>query len=794
MLNIIRLHRLIFSLSFVILLLVGSAFYLKSKINADDLRVVVLSEIQKKFPQAIIKLGKIQIHMGRRIKIVANSFSMSVLKKQKKVSLVSVKNIILDVSIWSFLFGKGNIEISSKGPRFFYVKIGNQTNWDFAIGKRAEGEPSSSKQIDKVQKENARVETIEPTIKTRGTDDPEENKLAISTFLLRSNINLKFSDVLVNYHLSKDQKGSLNIDRFFINRIDFNSPTAYEVLSKVSLTLDKGKVLQFNFLLIGDFLLSEFFNKGAVQSNAHLKISNISFRPILRSFPNIKSDLNLIYTNKGKIMGDAHAILDKGHAKISFIFNGGKIDFPKVDIHLPVNKFLNMFDKKYLAISKSPTLFKVWGKAFSKKNEIVPELEWSLDPWVNIKSAEIDLKMKAKGSFKYNKLKIESNILLWDGSVESVLTANIDLNSKDKIKSYELIMKVNDIVLPFKKWQKRLYSGSKTKKDKKVEDKGKVEGGGGDERKVDAAFLTSELKNKKENNLWKIIPKGQIRMDLEGELAGKIIVKTSSNIVEIKNSELRYKKGSVRIQQKVTRRRGKLKNSFRFDLRRFDIGLLNNLFPPNVVSIRGVSHGSFYGDIIMEGDDLKYNINLKVGAKDGQIKGLDLKKYVKRSVNFFKDLEKQILLNKKNGIDFNRKIKVSTYFKEFLINANITNDKYKVVKVIFISKDKRLKIKASKGMIYTKDIKSKIFVDLAESRKISPFMKSNFEQEYFPMLWVGRGLNIYPKLSFSIEKLAKLRLKLEKNKIVKKVKKKVEKEVETLLKKSGRNLLKKLFK
>ena len=174
-----------------------------------------------------------------------------------------------------------------------------------------------------------------------------------------------------------------------------------------------------------------------------------------------------------------------------------------------------------------------------------------------------------------------------------------------------------------------------------------------------------------------------------------------------------------------------------------------------------------------------YDVQIKINAADGEIKGNKIGSYIKDLIGNVPVLSKSL---------DSRKVNLSDKFKAISFTGNLKNSHYdlKNIKYVGHSAERDISINAS-GNLYPLSKSKKGVVDVNvvdKGEKLIKNLKKNIGSDTLPMRFTGYGLDLKPDYSYTIKKVSKGAIKTQGKKQVKKV-------VEKLLKKDK---LKKVFK
>ncbi len=750
----------------------GGLFYVvKTKIKEEEIRLIAIEKIREVFPKANIELGKLDIGVGLNISIYIDKFRLDLPRKNKTVEMVSVKDFALKLPILSVLTGQGNIEVILNDPQFTYLELDKKNNWLLAMGDNIEARRPQP------QEKNQQVKA-----------DEENNLMFISPFIANSNIDLKFKNVLIRYDLNGGKAGNIKIDQFTVKDLGLRTPTAYELESNLTLFLsekegdsDEVPKLNLDVLLIGQFFLKDFFKNGVMESRAHLKVSNITspfFSHLFQKGHSIKSNMNLKLSRNGELQGQIDSNFAKNIAKLNFSIQQSKINFSNLEIKLLINEFVNNSE---IFSNSSESFFNIKGNLVIEDGKLHPNLSFSTDSEISLNFEKERFVAGLEGSLVKNNFSSEAKIKFLDGEGKVSLAGEIDLNSQrpfhEKVKNYTCKIDLSDMKLKRPFIQSVFYSQNNKEKNNPSSNK----------------KISSVKEEAVSENLF-LLPKGLVSLqwrDLEiGEqsFSGRGKWQIHLNRVKTNSMNFKYGAGTGSFLHDTSMHKNSIKSKFNLKMKNLNLGGLVDLFPPNIPELEGNLGGESRG-FISVGESFQHDINVNFNVLKGKFKEVDIRPYIQKILDVVTKVP-----TLKNKVDSGAEIGLNGDFEKIRLKGRFRQDHYRLSEFAFQGIKNRLQLDA-RGNIYPND-KSKngvVYVDLKETKIISPQLKKQTQTGALPMLFKGPQLSLTPDYSYSLKKLAKSHLKKRKSKLVKDSKEKAKSKLDDLLKGEGKKILKKFF-
>lgn len=753
-------------------------YFVSTKVKPEEIRKVAIQELQKVFPKAKVDLGKIDVSLGTSINLDAEKFVITYPHKKKNIDLFSVGKLNANIPILTILLGGGSVDIRIDKPSVKYLSDKDKNLWQLAMKK------------DDVKKDESKKKGVDSNKgdSSSSTEAKTSAAMTIPLFIANSSINLSFHEINVEYGDVSKIAGNIDINTMFIKNLGLKKDAAYEIDSAINLPADK---ISLKALLIGEFSLKDFLNKGDIRSKALLTLSEINLPQSKGRFPEIRNNIELAVGKNNQVNMGLSGEFEKSSYKLKIKLDDKEMIVRDIDINLPLMDLKMMLPEPMAIMSPNKSTLKVDGSIRLKGESIYPSLNYELSDYANFNISGFPLKVIGKGLITENKITNSSMTAMFDGSIESNFLANIDLNSKNKnldslLKSYELKLGLNKLAFQREFLQQTLYPETGKKQAQKEP---KAESG-------NATAKASATKDKKEASI-PLLPRGKITLKAkEINLGGKNLnagglITTKENAVVVKNLKFLLESGEAVINNNLKMYRNKMTSNFSLKMKEINISSFDGVMPQKFSGSTGLFNGTISGNV-QSAKKLGYNVAVDIKGSNGELKGIDLKPYLEKVVSLVKKIPG---LDKK--VDSNKKIEYNGNFKTFQLKGNFKPTHYQIKSSEFIGLDNLVEAKAN-GNIYPETKKEgKVFADIIERKYLSKYVETYAGTNVIPVLFKGKGMELNADYQYTVKKLSKKVLNKNKSKVKKKAKDKLKKEVDKIFKGKGKekidNLLKGLF-
>ena len=605
-------------ISIVIILLISIGlgyFYISSSLSSKDLEKIVKEKIKLVLPDGKLELTNFKVKYGFDINFSIGKIKSTINYKNEEVDLFKANDIYGSVSLFSILTTRPIAKITIKNPVITYIDVANKNNWSIALRKGSVTSIIESK-----------------SKKTFG--------LIIPGLINRSIINLDLSNVAISYKLSRGWSGSILLSKCSLKNLNFHSSSAFKVESNFKIDFNNENRLMFDTLVIGQFNLSELFNKGVLKSLVMFRPKNIMWNNHKIDFNDSKVTVNFMLKKSGEINGDYK--MNVGDKDIlSFIYNVNSDNTRLSNIDLKVGlpdiyKMLEM-DSSTLGIDKN--IFKLKGQIEFSDGLVKPIINFNVTPVIKWNYRFFKGDMNLEGIYSGNKVEIKAMNKLLGGNFDTIIKGTLDINSESKY----LIVKPLDIKIGLAH-----LKTSKVDLQKFIYFK---------EKKSQLAIL------KKIGPLpASILIEGkQLQIDEENFEVNSNVLLTRNNFA-VKNLSFKMGSGSGFFTSLSEFKEDKIINNFSVTTQNVPLEMFESFLPPVYGILDGRLSGPVDGKFVSNNESAnELDINFKLKIEDGKIEG------IKIDSKFDKFLSKTPFLKDKH----NRKIHIDEKFSKLSLNGKI---------------------------------------------------------------------------------------------------------------------------
>lgn len=704
-----------------VVLIAGVVYYASTKLNPEEIRKIAVAQTDKVFPNAQTSLGSVKINWGLNFKIELHQFALNTKDPAgKPVEMLAVDELIVKVPLWAVLTNGGVIEIQMDKPLMNYAEFPVGNNWTYAMGDKED------KKDEKTPEEKAKAQ--EEAIELFG----------------KSKINVKLSDVAVKYALRSNSSGQVNISRFLVKGLNFETSTAFEIASDAKFIMSDLSEVSFSTIAIGEINIADLVKNGSVSSLVIIKVNNVAKTGLEWKFPEVTTNLNLLLKKDGEISGSVATSFETQN-KISADFKMTKeIEISNINVEV-ILKDIGLIMGLDRAIDLSKAKLTAKGKLlYTEDKKVDADLAFNIAPGIGYAKDGIVATTSVDGSFKKKDIYVHVKTDVLSGLIDTIINGEFDPNEKfdmKALKPFDVKVSATRLKIPEKIIQQKLWA----KKDpaevaKEEAEAERARAAAAKEGKPAPATLPSANVNVN----WANISVGG--EDFSGR--GKIVV--SSQAIAIDGMTFKFSKGSGKLTQ--TMRLGLKSNESNFDLGITDLNLASfkPFLPPFIENFSGTFSGKVNGNATLFKAQVppKYNVNVAVDAKKGEIKKLNISEYINpllESIPMVKDQVK------------GKEVKLDGNFETLTMKGNFTNAKYALQSFNFIGLNKRVEITGS-GDIYPEPgnpQRSSMDVYFTDNGKIGDVLQKNLGARVLPVRLVGPGFAMKPEAQFTISRVAK---------------------------------------
>ncbi|MBC7541016.1 MAG: hypothetical protein H7281_19510, partial [Bacteriovorax sp.] len=589
----------------VFVVLVGGLFYFAStKLRPEEIKKITIEQTKKIFPKSEVTLQNVQIGWGLNFNINLEKLSIKALKDNQQYEMMSVDQLVVKVPLWAILTGSGVIEVKLDAPLMNYHEFTEGNNWTYAMGEKTPEEKKAEEEKEK--KEGAKANS------------------ALGIFG-KSKINVKLSDVAVNYSLRDSSKGEIKVSRFLIKGLNFESSTAFEVASSAKFVMKDRSSVAFDTIAIGEFNIADLMKNGSVSSVVIIKVNNISKTGLEWKFPEITTNIDLLLKKDGELSGKLTTTFESQN-KISANFKMTKeIELNDINVEIILKDVAAIMGlDKSIDMSKAKLSAK-GNVVYGADKKINANLNFAIAPGIVYAKEGIVASTTVSGDFKGSEISVKVKTEALDGQINTFITGQFDPNEKfdmAKLKPFDIRviaagMKIPEKVIRAKLWDKKSDEAIATEEANK---------------KAAAAAIAKGEPTKSSMGL----PPSSVNVEwsninIGGEdFAGRGKIVTSINSIAIDNMNFKFSKGTGKLSQTMIIGKSSSESKFNLEMANLNLSSFKAFLPPVVENFTGTFTGKVNGAATMfkNGKPAFYDVNVVADAKKGEIKKLNISDYI----------------------------------------------------------------------------------------------------------------------------------------------------------------------
>ncbi|MBT5095394.1 MAG: hypothetical protein HOM21_14180, partial [Halobacteriovoraceae bacterium] len=425
-----------------------------------------------------------------------------------------------------------------------------------------------------------------------------------------------------------------------------------------------------------------------------------------------------------------------------------------LNIELKIADLLSTLKDK-VPVSAGASELKINGSVnVNSKNKIYPDIKMALSPGVVYSQGDLKVVNTFNGSYKGSRIRLTLINEMLGGSVETLVSAQFNLNQKKfnlgKMKPFLVDVSAKNMVISESFIQKTLYPVVPESEKKKAEASAAA-------AESSSTAVTAKASAKKKKIVKRgppiVVPPGttniswrNIKIGQEG-FSGKGKIKTSTSGIDTKFFNFKFSKGEGKLTHSTRIRKGNLlDNKFTFNLEGLKLASLKVFMPPMLEAITGTFSGKVNGNLkLPENGNPRYNVNVKVSAIDGTIKGLDLSSKVSGVFAKIPGMKGK-----------SKKFDIPEGYETLLLNGRFQETKYNISKIHFVGIKKKVDIKGS-GPIYPPPLKkdADLKLSIIEHSFLAPLLQKEAKTNALPIRLKGPGFALTPDYAYTTKKLAK---------------------------------------
>lgn len=738
-------------------LFLGAFYYASTKLKPEEIKKIAIAQSKVIFPNADLSLEKVDIGWGFNFNIHLEKLKLIATKEGKRVDMLAVDQLVVQVPVWALLSGRGVIEVKFDAPMMNYAEFSEGNNWTYALGNK---------------KEEAKPIAGAPS------ESGDSSKTALGIFG-KSKINVKFSDILVKYSLRDNSNGEIKISRFLIKGLNFDSATAFELASTANFVMKDKSKISFDTLAIGQLNIADLVKNGSVTSMVIVKINNMAKTGLAMKFPEVTSTIDVLLKKDGELSGKILTTFESQN-KISANFKMTKeIEITDINVDIIMKDIATILGLENLADMTKTKLVSKGSVVYGADKKINANMVFTVAPGIGYSKEGITATTTVEGSFKTKELAVKTKTQILEGEITSSVAGVFDPNEKfdiAKLKVFDIKVAARGMKIPEAMIREKLWA------KKAVEEKTAVPEAGEDKTATSSPPVGLPPSNI--NLDWSNITIGN--EDFSGN--GRIV--TSLSAIAIDGLTFKFSKGTGKLTQTMTIGKNSSESKFSFEVANLNLSAFKSFLPPFIENFSGVFTGKVAGaaSIYKAPKIPTYDVTVAVDAKNGEIKKLNLSEYINpmlASIPIVKDQVK------------GKEVKWNGNFETFTMKGHFTNAQYSIPSFDFVGLDKKVQVTGS-GEIYplpSAKLSSMEVVMVDHTGKISDILLKNTGSKNLPMRVSGPGFDLKPDYAYTITKLSKGAIKTKAEEKVKEViMKNIDKVVPAAAKEKVQGLLNGLFK
>ncbi len=712
---------LIVSATGILLLVLGSLILVKSKLRPSSVRNLIVQSVQETLPGAEVSLGQIQLDFGLNIYMRINDVKLT--SKEKKSELFEATSCVLKLPLWTVVTGGGVVEILMEKPFVHYLNFGATNNWKLAL----------QNQLLSTLIEPKMEKTTTEVFQTPGTG--KKSKF-LAKLLSRIFVNIKMGDLNIVYHLSDNQSGKVRIEKFVIKGLNFESNTAFELASNVSVALSEKQKAQFELLAIGQFNLTEILQNSVLNTKAVAHIKNFVISKTDIQIPEIDAEIDLAIDKNNNVQ--APLVINFGGNSISANVIGpiGEPAIESLKMDFVLDESFNFLSIKHENLFFEKSRLHVDGKVVMHDKKLFPELKFGLTTPLLYKDEFLTGNISLGGTFLNGEYEITSIFEAYGGSVNSNLKGKLDINNFpieiDKYSPFLLKISGNKMLLPKTIFRKLFVHDAEAVTSAPAESK--LQPAPSDLKPIDVIKLPpGEITCLFDNVTLDTLP-----------MHAEATVTIKNGVIDIHHTFLKHAdasgaKGLLMFNAEIRpKSKSETSGKMRTQLEGFNVLGISPLLPKIFEGITGIFTGTISGNFSYNKKKLAYNFAANITGKNGEIKGINFREKVQSLVDKSSDTSSKL-----EDLD--------QHFDTLEFKGDLSEVQSKLKSFNFSGGQNKLSMKAN-GVMFPAELKtqSEMFVTLSDNK-----FKKYFGTSVLPMRLRGPGLWPAVDDAYTLEKLQK---------------------------------------
>lgn len=728
--------------SVFLLLSAGAIYYASTQISNEEIRKILIVQLEKSFPQAQVELGQLNISAGFNFLVKMESLKISLDQKGIKSTLLSLNDAVVSIPVWAILTGGGEVDVSINKPEIEYVVAGKDSNWSLAMsGSSQAGETKSQQETQGETSSGA----------------PSSAVYSLPLFVTESSLNLRIQDILLAYK-TEEMSGDVTLSKFLVKNFNFETPTAFEVDSVLSFKMKEDQ-MNFSTLVIGEINFAKFIQDQVLPMKAMIRTSKISVPGLAPGLGEMKTELNLTLVQSGDVSGTVKNNWDGILADFQMSMAQGALKISEIKFESSPDQLLRLIDMKIPELNSGKSLLKLGGQVnLSKDGKIIPRLDFSLSPALSYTSGQISAQVSANGKYEKTDLEVNVQTDLFSGVVTTKVTGKHDLNqpfSMEKLGPFQTTIIANNLKVSEKFIQETIYPAQAPAQKPSAE-------------------APAEPQTAKPSTAPVVLPPGRIDLALNSiyladkELNAKGVFLLKADSLATQSFTFNYVEGQGKLTHLTELKKNGMTHQFDFSIKDFDLSGINPFLPKFIGGTKGIFNTSVKGSAT----SAAYDMIINVEAKKGELLAMDISEQLNQMIKSVPILKDKVGDDK--SFDFDGK------FESLSFKAKATEKKAEFSSLKFVGINNKIDI-TGQGYLFLPPLtdKSEVLLNLKDrSGKVAKILQENVGDSLLPIQLAGPGLDLKPQYEYTASKLAKTAFENRGRKEVERAKAKVIKKVE----------------
>lgn len=731
--------------SVFLLLSAGAIYYASTQISNEEIRKILIVQLEKSFPQAQVELGQLEISAGFNFLLKMESLKISLDQKGIKSTLISLNDAVVSIPVWAILTGGGEVDVSINKPEIEYVVAGENSNWSLAMAQSSQSSDTKSQP----DSENE-----------QGEDASSSAVYSLPLFVTESSLNLRIQDILLAYK-TPEMSGDVTLSKFLVKNFNFETPTAFEVDSVLSFKMKEDQ-MNFSTLIIGEINFAKFIQDQVLPMKAMIRTSKISVPGLAPGLGEIKTELDLTLVQSGDISGSVKNNWDGILADFQMNMAQGALKISEIKFESSPDLLFRLVNMKIPELASGKSLLKLGGQVnLTKDGKIIPQLDFSLSPALSYTSGEMSAQVSANGKYEKTDLEVNVQADLFSGVVTTKVTGKHDVNqpfNMEKLGPFQTHIIANNLKVSEKFIQESLYPAP-TKAAPAQQPNAQEQ---------------AEKKTAKGSAASMVLPPGRIDLALNSiyladkELNAKGVFLLKADSLATQSFTFNYVEGEGKLTHLTELTKNEMTHQFDFSLKDFDLSGIDPFLPKFIGGTKGIFNTSVKGSAT----SLTYDMIINVDAKKGELLAMDISDQLNQMIKSIPILKDKVGDDK--SFDFDGK------FESLSFKAKATEKKAEFSSLKFVGINNKIDI-TGQGYLFLPPLteKSEVLLNLKDrSGKVAKILQENVGDSLLPIQLAGPGLELKPQYEYTASKLAKTAFENRGKKEVERAKAKVIKKVE----------------